>query len=99
MILVRHLLPACATLVFVLASLQAGIVLLWESGLSFLGLGLEPPTVSLGFLVAAGRGDIADAWWIVTFPGLTIVLLVLAFNLIGDGLRDRFNLDEADLGR
>jgi peptide/nickel transport system permease protein len=98
-ILVRHLLPQSATLVFVLASLQAGIVLLWESGLSFLGLGLSPPTTSLGFLVSQGRGDLADAWWIVTFPGLTIVLLVLAFNLIGDGLRDRFNVDDAELGR
>lgn len=98
-LLARHLLPASASLVFVLASMQAGIVLLWESGLSFLGLGLEPPTTSLGFLVSQGRGDLADAWWIVTFPGLTIVLLVLAFNLIGDGLRDYFNLDDAELGR
>jgi peptide/nickel transport system permease protein len=98
-LLVRHLLPGSASLIFVLASMQAGIVLLWESGLSFLGLGLTPPTISLGFLVSQGRADLADAWWIVTFPGLTIVLLVLAFNLIGDGLRDRFNIDDTELGR
>ena len=88
-----QLLPSATTLVLVLASLQAGVVLLWESGLSFLGLGLQPPTISLGFIVAAGRRDLVEAWWIVTFPGLIIVALVLAFNLIGDGLRDVFNVD------
>jgi peptide/nickel transport system permease protein len=94
-----HLLPATATLIFVLASLQAGLVLLWESGLSFLGLGLQPPTISLGFMIFQGRSDLVEAWWIVTFPGLAIVLLVLAFNLLGDGLRDAFNLDVNVLGR
>lgn len=94
-----QLLPSAATLVFVLISLQAGLVLLWESGLSFLGLGLQPPTISLGFIVAAGRSDLVEAWWIVTFPGLVIVALVLAFNLIGDGLRDAFNLDVTLLDR
>jgi peptide/nickel transport system permease protein len=94
-----HLLPATATQIFVLASLQAGIVLLWESGLSFLGLGLQPPTPSLGFIISQGRSELVEAWWIVTFPGLTIVLLVLAFNLVGDGLRDAFNLDVRVFGR
>lgn len=92
-LLATHLLPTVATLALVLGSLQAGIVLLWESGLSFLGLGLQLPTVSLGFEIAQGRSELEGAWWIVTFPGLTVVLLVLAFNLIGDGLRDRFQVD------
>jgi peptide/nickel transport system permease protein len=94
-----HLLPSAATEICVLASLQAGLVLLWESGLSFLGLGLQPPTQSLGFMIAEGRSNLVQAWWIMTFPGLAIVLLVLAFNLIGDGLRDRFKLDVKILGR
>lgn len=94
-----HLLPSTATLIFVLSSLQAGIVLLWESGLSFLGLGLQPPTASLGFMISQGRSDLVEAWWIVTFPGIAIVLLVLAFNLLGDGLRDAFHLDVNILGR
>ena len=98
-VLFVHLLPATATLIIVLASLQAGIVLLWESGLSFLGLGLQPPVISLGFMISQGRSDLVEAWWIVTFPGLAIVLLVLAFNLLGDGLRDAFHLDVNVLGR
>lgn len=92
-LLVRHLLPQVTTAVLVLGSLQAGLVLLWESGLSFLGLGLQLPDVSLGFAIAQGRSELDHAWWIMTFPGLAVVFLVLAFNLIGDGLRDRFHLD------
>lgn len=92
-VLTVHLLPATATLVLVLASLQVGLVLLWESGLSFLGLGLQPPTASLGFIISQGQSELSQAWWIVTFPGLTLLMLVLAFNLIGDGLRDWFHLD------
>jgi peptide/nickel transport system permease protein len=91
--LIQHLLPATATLVLVLASLQVGLVLLWESGLSFLGLGLQPPIASLGFIISQGQSELSQAWWIVTFPGLTLLMLVLAFNLIGDGLRDWFQLD------
>jgi peptide/nickel transport system permease protein len=98
-ILVVHLLPSAATEICVLASLQAGLVLLWESGLSFLGLGLQPSYVSLGFMIAQGRSVLVEAWWIMTFPGIAIVAVVLAFNLIGDGLRDRFRLDVKLLGR
>lgn len=94
-----HLLPGAATLVFVLASLQAGLVLLWESGLSFLGLGLQPPNISLGFIVAQGRDYLAQEWWIVTLPGLAIALLVLGFNLLGDGMRDTFQISEEAVDR
>lgn len=92
-LLARHLFPQVTTAVLVLGSLQAGLVLMWESGLSFLGLGLQLPNVSLGFAIAQGRSELDHAWWIMTFPGIVVVLLVLAFNLVGDGLRDRFHLD------
>ncbi len=97
-ILLSHLLPASATEILVLASLQAGTILLIESGLSFLGLGLQPPLTSLGYMISVGRADPLGQWWVITFPGVTIVLLVLAFNLIGDGLRDLLRSD-VELGR
>ena len=98
-ILLVHLLPTTATEVTVIASLQAGVALLVESGLSFLGLGLQPPYKSLGFMIAEGRDNLVGAWWVTTFPGIAIVLLVLAFNLIGDGLRDALHSDVDVLGR
>jgi len=98
-ILLMHLLPAAATEVLVVASLQAGTVLLVESGLSFLGLGLQPPYTSLGFLIAEGRDYLVGGWWVITFPGLAVALLVLAFNLLGDGLRDVLHADVEVLGR
>ncbi|GAB3009735.1 ABC transporter permease [Amycolatopsis acidiphila] len=93
-IIFGHLVPASATPIVVLASLHTGFVMLAEGGLSFLGLGLEPPTVSLGYLISQGRDQLATAWWIATFPGVFMVLLILAVNLIGDGMRDRFHVDD-----
>ena len=98
-ILLVHLLPTTATEITVVASLQAGVALLVESGLSFLGLGLQPPYKSLGFMIAAGRENLVHAWWVTTFPGIAIVLLVLAFNLIGDGIRDAMHSDVEVLAR
>ena len=72
----------------VATTLGIGNVIVLEAGLSFLGLGLQPPTPSWGSMVADGRGDLLNAWWISTFPGLAIVFTVVAFNLAGDGLRD-----------
>jgi len=92
-ILLGHLLPAVSTVALVLASLQAGYVLLWESGLSFLGLGIRPPQHSLGYIIAQGRATLEQAWWVVVFPGVALALLVLACNLIGDGLRDVIQQD------
>lgn len=89
-----HLLGASATPVIVLSSLQAGYVILWESGLSFLGLGIRPPLNSLGFLINSGREAMAEAPWVVVVPGLAVGLLVLSANLIGDGLRDALQRDE-----
>lgn len=87
-ILVRHLLPNALNPVVVQATLAVGNVILVESALSYLGLGVQPPDASWGNIVADGRGVLTTAWWISTFPGLAIVLAVLAFNLLGDRLRD-----------
>jgi peptide/nickel transport system permease protein len=97
-IVVQHLFPPALSLAGVIASLQAGYVLLWESALSFFGLGVQPPATSLGFMIAQGQNNLTEAWWVVLFPGLTLVLLVFAFNLLGDGLRERLDIGEADIG-
>lgn len=87
-ILFRHLLPNAMAPVIVVAALGVGNTIVLEAGLSFLGLGVQPPTPSWGSMVADGWSHLFDAWWLTTFPGLAIVLAVLAFNLVGDGLRD-----------
>lgn len=92
-ILIGHLVPASATPIVVFASLHVGFVMLYEAGLSFLGLGIEPPTASLGYMISEGRDQLATSWWIASVPGVVIVLLVVATNLVGDGLRDRFHDD------
>ena len=87
-VLLRHILPNVLTPVIVAATLGIGNTILAEAALSFLGLGVQPPTASWGNMVASGRDSMLDAWWITTFPGLAIVGTVMAFNLVGDGLRD-----------
>jgi peptide/nickel transport system permease protein len=87
-LLVRHLVPNALAPVIVYASLALGGTILTEAGLSFLGLGVAPPTATWGSLVADGREDAINAPWVSVFPGLLIVCAVMAFNLLGDGLRD-----------
>jgi peptide/nickel transport system permease protein len=87
-IMMRHLIPNVLAPVIVTATLGIGNTIVMEAGLSFLGLGVQPPTPTWGSMVAEGRDNLLGAWWVATFPGLTIVLVVLAFNLVGDGLRD-----------
>jgi peptide/nickel transport system permease protein len=87
-IIFRHLVPNVLAPVIVTATLGIGNTIVLEAGLSFLGLGVQPPTPSWGSMVADGRQNLLGAWWVATFPGLAIVLTVLAFNLVGDGLRD-----------
>jgi peptide/nickel transport system permease protein len=87
-IILRHIVPNVLGPVIVAATLGIGNTIVLEAGLSFLGLGVQPPMPSWGSMVADGRGNLIGAWWVATFPGLTIVLTVLAFNLVGDGLRD-----------
>ena len=87
-IIARHVVPNVLAPVIVAATLGIGNTIVLEAGLSFLGLGVSPPTPSWGAMVDAGRHNLLDAWWIATIPGLAIVFTVLAFNLVGDGLRD-----------
>lgn len=96
-ILLRHVLPNAMTPVIVFATLAVGNTILAEAALSFLGLGVQPPTASWGGMVAYGRDVMLKAWWIAAFPGLAIVLTVMSFNLVGDGLRDA--LDPRHAGR
>lgn len=90
-ILFRHVLPNIIGAVTVVATLEFGLMVLFEAGLSFLGLGVQPPTASWGSMLSTGRNYLGNAWWIATFPGLCLFTLVLAINLIGDALRDRFD--------
>jgi peptide/nickel transport system permease protein len=87
-VLLRHIVPNVLAPVIVTATLGIGNTIVMEAGLSFLGLGVQAPTPTWGSMVAEGRDNLLGAWWVATFPGLTIVLVVLAFNLVGDGLRD-----------
>jgi peptide/nickel transport system permease protein len=84
----RHLLPNALTPVLIQTTLLIGQIILVESSLSFLGLGVQPPTATWGNMVADGQSSLSFAWWIATFPGAAISLAVIAFNLLGDGLRD-----------
>ena len=87
-ILVRHLVPNALAPVIVTAALGVGHTIVLEAGLSFLGIGVQPPTPSWGGMVESGRDVMISAWWLSTFPGLALVVTVVAFNLVGDGLRD-----------
>jgi peptide/nickel transport system permease protein len=87
-LMLRHVLPNCFTPVMVLATLQAGSVVVETAGLAFLGLGAQPPAADWGAMLAEGHDYFLSAWWIATFPGLAIFVVVLGFNLIGDALRD-----------
>jgi len=87
-ILLRHVLPNSVTPVIVQVSLDFGGVILTASALSFLGLGAQDPTPDWGLMVAEGENYFTTQWWLVTFPGLAILVTALAFTLLGDGLRD-----------
>jgi peptide/nickel transport system permease protein len=87
-ILWRHILPGVTSTVVVAATLGIGNVIILEAGLSFLGVGVQAPTASWGNMISDGSSDVAGMWWMSIFPGLAIVLTVMAFNVIGDALRD-----------
>ncbi len=87
-IIFRHVLPNCLTPLMVQATLGIATAILETAGLSFLGLGAQPPTPEWGTMLNSARAFIRSAPWIVTFPGLAIMMVVLGFNLLGDGLRD-----------
>lgn len=90
-ILLRHILPGTINTIMVIASLRVGQLIMVESILSFLGAGIPPPTPSWGVMINDGRAYINDAWWISFFPGIAIVLIVLAANFFGDWMRDHFD--------
>lgn len=90
-IMARHILPNVTNTLIVLVTLQVGFVILLESTLSFLGVGIPPPRPAWGLLVADGRDYIAKAWWVSTFPGIAIAMTVLSLNMLGDWLRDRLD--------
>jgi peptide/nickel transport system permease protein len=87
-IIFRHILPNVASTLIVIATLEIGALILVESSLSFLGVGVPPPTPAWGLMVADGRDYLATKYWLTLFPGLAIVLTVLSINWIGDWLRD-----------
>jgi peptide/nickel transport system permease protein len=87
-VLARHILPNVLSPVIVAATLGVGNVIMLETGLSYLGLGVQPPQASWGSIILDGSEQVAAAWWISLFPGLAIVATVMAFNAVGDGLRD-----------
>jgi len=87
-ILLRHILPQVVAPILVIATLMVGRAIVMESTLCFLGLGVPPPSPTLGGMLSDGRSYIQSAWWLVTFPGLLIMLIVLSANTMGDGLRD-----------
>jgi len=87
----RHILPNVVAPVLVVATIGIGGAILSLAGLSFLGLGAQPPTPEWGVIVSDGRARLRTAWWITTFSGLAIAFAVLAINLVGDGLRDIFD--------
>ena len=87
-LLVRHVMPNALSPVVVAATLGVGGAIAVEAGLSYLGLGVRPPAASWGSIIADGAEDVGTLWWISLFPGLAIVTTVMAFNALGDGLRD-----------
>ncbi len=98
----RHLLPSVLNPVVVLATMNLGTIVLTAAGLSFLGLGAQPPTPEWGTMIAGGRDYLRSAPWLVTAPGVAIMLTVIGFNVLGDGLRDVLDpdhLEERDRGR
>lgn len=87
-ILLRHVLPNVTAPIIVLATLQIATVIIAESSLSFLGLGVQPPTITWGIMLSEGRDHLATSWWLATFPGVAITLTTLGMILLGDWLRD-----------
>jgi peptide/nickel transport system permease protein len=95
-ILLRYIVPLCSSSVIVRATLDMAGIILTVAGLGFLGLGAQPPSPEWGFMVASGRNVLLDSWWVATIPGIAILLVSLAFNLLGDGLRDVFDPRHGD---
>jgi peptide/nickel transport system permease protein len=92
----RHVLPNVLTPVIVAATLSVAGVIVNEAALSFLGIGVQEPAPSLGNIIRDGTPYLASAWWVALFPGVTLVVTALAYNLAGDGLRDALDARQVD---
>ncbi|WP_313692438.1 ABC transporter permease [Halorarum halobium] len=92
-ILFREILPNCLSPILVKVTLDAGFVILIGAGLSFIGVGVQPPQPGLGTMVSDGTTYLPDGWWVSIFPGVAILVVVMGFNMIGDGLRDLFDVE------
>jgi peptide/nickel transport system permease protein len=90
-IVARHVLPEVLPLAVVVATLELGLMVVFEASLSFIGLGVQPPTPSWGSMLSDGQQYVGSAWWLATFPGVALFGLVLAINLLGDAVRDRLD--------
>lgn len=97
-ILFKHVIPNAYTPVLVQGTFHVATAIIFEASLSFLGLGVQPPTATWGVMIADGRAYLPQEWWISTFPGLAIMVTVVAFNLLGDGLRDELDPRSATQG-
>jgi len=87
-IIFNHILPNCTSPIIVKASMDMGMAILFAANLGFIGVGAQPPIPEWGAMISTGRNYLPDHWWMATFPGLAILMTVLGFNLLGDGLRD-----------
>jgi len=87
-IIFSHILPNCTSPIIVKASMDMGMAILFAANLGFIGVGAQPPEPEWGAMISVGRNYLPDRWWMATFPGLAILITVLGFNLLGDGLRD-----------
>ncbi len=96
-IILKSIVPMCLPSVLIRLTLNMATVILTAAGLGFLGLGAQPPLPEWGAMIATGRRYMIDSWWLVTFPGIAILCVSLAFNLVGDGLRDA--LDPKQMNR
>lgn len=90
-ILYKHIIPNAFQPVIVQGTFHVATAIIFEASLSFLGLGIQPPTPSWGVMIANGRSYLPEAWWITTFPGIAIMITVLSYNLLGDTLQDKFD--------
>lgn len=92
-IIAKDILPNCASSIIVKMTLDAGFIILVGAGLSFLGLGVQPPKPGLGTMIAYGAAHLPTKWWLTVFPSMAIFILILGFNLLGDGLRDLLDVE------
>lgn len=98
-VLLDEILPNCATPIIVQATFSLAVAIIAEAGLSYLGLGVKPPTPTWGIMLSGAQQYLTTAWWYSTFPGLAIVLTVLGFNLLGDSIRDALDPQSENEGR